>query len=56
MALSLAPKTIQLRRAGFFAALGRRYLAAGGETQLDTLEPIYLRKSAAEEKRASHKE
>lgn len=41
------------RRAGFLAELGRRYLAAGGEDQLHTVQPLYLRRSAAEEKRAS---
>lgn len=41
------------RRAGFLAELGRRYLAAGGEDQLRTVKPLYLRRSAAEEKRAS---
>jgi tRNA threonylcarbamoyladenosine biosynthesis protein TsaB len=39
------------RRAGFLAELGRRYLAAGGEDQLQTVRPLYLRRSAAEEKR-----
>jgi tRNA threonylcarbamoyladenosine biosynthesis protein TsaB len=42
-----------LRRAGYLAELGRRYLEAGGRDQLDDLEPLYLRRSAAEEKRAA---
>jgi len=42
-----------LRRAGYLAELGRRYLEAGGHDQLDDLEPLYLRRSAAEEKRAA---
>ncbi len=41
----------RLRRPGFLAELGRRYLAAGGESQLHTVEPLYLRLSAAEETR-----
>ncbi|MGI8826105.1 MAG: tRNA (adenosine(37)-N6)-threonylcarbamoyltransferase complex dimerization subunit type 1 TsaB [Chloroflexota bacterium] len=45
------PKTMRLRRAAFLAELGMRHLEAGGSDQLETLEPIYLRKSAAEEKR-----
>ncbi len=44
------------RRAGFLAELGRRYLAAGGEDQLHTVQPLYLRRSAAEEKRASSRQ
>lgn len=50
------PGAMQLRRAGFLAELGRRHLDAGRQTELDSLEPIYLRKSAAEEKRANQKE
>jgi tRNA threonylcarbamoyladenosine biosynthesis protein TsaB len=42
-----------LRRAGYLAELGRRYVEAGGHDQLDFLEPLYLRRSAAEEKRAA---
>lgn len=48
-----APLWLALRRAGFLAELGRRYLASGGNDQLDSLEPLYLRQSAAEEKRAA---
>lgn len=44
------------RRAGFLAELGRRYLAASGGDQLHTVQPIYLRRSAAEEKRASSRQ
>jgi tRNA threonylcarbamoyladenosine biosynthesis protein TsaB len=44
----------RLRRAGYLAELGRQFLGRGGEDQLYTLEPIYLRRSAAEEARAAH--
>lgn len=47
------PSPWQLRRAGYLAELGRRYLQAGGHDQLDTLEPLYLRPTSAEEKRAA---
>jgi tRNA threonylcarbamoyladenosine biosynthesis protein TsaB len=40
-----------VRRAGFLAELGRRYLDAHGQSQLHELEPLYLRRSAAEERR-----
>jgi tRNA threonylcarbamoyladenosine biosynthesis protein TsaB len=42
-----------VRRAGYLAELGRRYLQAGGRDQLLTLEPLYLRRPSAEEKRAA---
>jgi tRNA threonylcarbamoyladenosine biosynthesis protein TsaB len=45
-----------LRRAAFLAELGRIYLQAGGRDQLDDLEPLYLRPSAAEEKRAANRQ
>jgi tRNA threonylcarbamoyladenosine biosynthesis protein TsaB len=41
----------RLRRAGYLAELGRHYLEAGGEDQLHTVQPLYLRRSAAEENR-----
>ena len=44
----------RLRRAGFLAELGRLYLDSGGKDQLFELEPLYLRQSAAEEKRSAH--
>jgi len=47
----LLPLGWRLRRAGFLAELGEAYFAAGGSSQLDELEPLYLRRSAAEEKR-----
>lgn len=50
------PNPWEYRRAGFLAELGRRYLAAGGEDQLRTVQPLYLRRSAAEEKRASSRQ
>lgn len=46
----------RLRRAAYLAELGRRYLDAGGEDQLNYLEPLYLRLSSAEEKRARDSE
>lgn len=48
---SIQPVQWRLRRPGFLAELGKRYLDAGGTDQRDTLEPLYLRRSAAEEKR-----
>lgn len=50
---TLAPPAWRLRRAAFLAELGRRYLDAGGHDQVDLVEPLYLRRSAAEEKRAA---
>ena len=47
------PPVWHLRRPGFLAELGRRYLEEGGTDQRDVLEPLYLRLSAAEEKRAA---
>ncbi|GAC1325834.1 MAG: tRNA (adenosine(37)-N6)-threonylcarbamoyltransferase complex dimerization subunit type 1 TsaB [Chloroflexota bacterium] len=47
------PDAMRVRRAGFLAELGKRYFDAGGADQIDILEPMYLRKSAAEEKRAN---
>ena len=49
--VTVQPVEMRLRRAGFLAELGRRYLEQGGADQVDTLEPLYLRRSAAEEKR-----
>jgi tRNA threonylcarbamoyladenosine biosynthesis protein TsaB len=40
-----------LRRAGYLAELGKAYFAGGGGDQLLEAEPLYLRRSAAEEKR-----
>ena len=42
-----------LRRASFLAELARRRIDTGGETQTDDVEPLYLRRPAAEEKRVS---
>jgi len=50
--VALARPEMRLRRAGFLAELGRRNVEQGGPDQADTLEPLYLRRSAAEEKRA----
>jgi tRNA threonylcarbamoyladenosine biosynthesis protein TsaB len=41
----------RLRRAGFLAELGRAYFASGARDQTHEAEPLYLRRSAAEEKR-----
>lgn len=43
-----------VRRPAYLAELGARYLKSGGADQLDTVEPLYLRRSAAEEQRAAH--
>ncbi len=56
MSERFTPDPWTLRRAGFLAELGRRYLVAGGGDQLHTVQPIYLRRSAAEEKRASSRQ
>jgi tRNA threonylcarbamoyladenosine biosynthesis protein TsaB len=42
-----------LSRASFLAELARRYMDAGGGTQIDDVEPLYLRRPSAEEKRLS---
>jgi len=54
--VTLEPVPWRLRRAGFLAELGGRYLEAGGSDQLDLLEPLYLRGSAAEEKLATERQ
>jgi tRNA threonylcarbamoyladenosine biosynthesis protein TsaB len=48
----VCPSLWNVPRGGFLAELGRRYFEAGGEDRVYTLEPLYLRPSAAEEKRA----
>lgn len=50
------PAMWRLRRASFLAELGRRTLAEGAADQVHTLEPLYLRRSAAEEKRFARQE
>lgn len=50
------PSVWRIRRAGFLAELGRRRLAEGGVDDLHTLEPLYLRRSAAEEQRMARQE
>jgi tRNA threonylcarbamoyladenosine biosynthesis protein TsaB len=52
----LQPAEWRLRRPGFLAELGRRRLAEGASDQVHTLEPLYLRRSAAEEKRLARQE
>ncbi|MGH2441664.1 MAG: tRNA (adenosine(37)-N6)-threonylcarbamoyltransferase complex dimerization subunit type 1 TsaB [Chloroflexota bacterium] len=42
-----------VRRAGYLAELGRRYFDDNGTDQADSLQPLYLRRSAAEENRTS---
>jgi tRNA threonylcarbamoyl adenosine modification protein YeaZ len=49
----LYPAVRDLKRASFLAELARQYLDAGGETQIDDVEPLYLRRPAAEERRAA---
>jgi len=49
----VAPPAWQLRRATFLAELGKQYFDRGGLDKASTLEPLYLRRSSAEEKRAS---
>jgi tRNA threonylcarbamoyladenosine biosynthesis protein TsaB len=49
--VQLEPAVWRLRRPGFLAELGSRELANGAEDQVHTLEPLYIRRSAAEEKR-----
>jgi tRNA threonylcarbamoyladenosine biosynthesis protein TsaB len=45
------PLVWRLRRPGFLAELGSGRLAEGVVDQIHTLEPMYIRRSAAEEKR-----
>lgn len=52
----VAPLALHLRRAAFLAELGKQYFDRGGLDEGSTLEPLYLRRSAAEEKRASLQE
>jgi tRNA threonylcarbamoyladenosine biosynthesis protein TsaB len=51
--IRLAPPVWSLRRAGFLAELGKRLVDAGTREDLNYLEPLYLRRTAAEEKRAA---
>jgi len=52
----MVPQAWQLRRAAFLAELGKQYFDRGGVDEASTLEPLYLRRSSAEEKRASLQE
>lgn len=52
-ALETASAASMLRRASYLAELGERKLSSGAQDERDTLEPLYLRRSAAEEKRAA---
>lgn len=52
----MEPAVWRLRRPGFLAELGRRLLAEGREDQVHMLEPLYLRRSAAEEKRMARRD
>jgi len=53
---NVVPRAWQLRRAAFLAELGKQYFDRGGVDEASTLEPLYLRRSSAEEKRASLQE
>jgi tRNA threonylcarbamoyladenosine biosynthesis protein TsaB len=50
------PSLWRLRRPGFLAELGRRTLAEGAADGVYTLEPLYIRRSAAEDKRLAGQE
>lgn len=50
--LALPPPAFRIRRASFLAELGRRRLETNGVEDMDTIEPLYLRRSSAEEKAA----
>jgi tRNA threonylcarbamoyladenosine biosynthesis protein TsaB len=52
-AIQTAPVGWNVRRPAFLAELGWRYFRAGGADQRERIEPLYLRRSAAEEKRAA---
>jgi tRNA threonylcarbamoyladenosine biosynthesis protein TsaB len=49
--VTLEGPSARLRRAGFLAELGRAYFESGGRDQTHEAEPLYLRRSAAEETR-----
>jgi tRNA threonylcarbamoyladenosine biosynthesis protein TsaB len=53
---TVAPAAWNIRRPGFLAELGWLYFQSGGSDQRHQLEPLYLRRSAAEEKRAAAQE
>jgi tRNA threonylcarbamoyladenosine biosynthesis protein TsaB len=50
------PPVWRLRRPGFLAELGSQCLAKGAVDQVHTLEPIYIRRPAAEEKHMASQE
>lgn len=50
----IEPAVRRLRRPGYLAELGRQALVGGAENQVYSLEPLYIRRSAAEEKRLAH--
>jgi tRNA threonylcarbamoyladenosine biosynthesis protein TsaB len=50
------PPPARLRRAAYLAELARAYFASGGHDQILGAEPLYLRRSAAEEKRDASRE
>lgn len=54
VSVRVRPAIFDKRRAGFLAELGRQYFSSGGENQLFQLEPVYLRRSAAEERRSAN--
>jgi tRNA threonylcarbamoyladenosine biosynthesis protein TsaB len=53
LAPALQSEGAGLRRAGYLAELGRQYFDAHRADGLDDIQPLYLRRSAAEEKRAA---
>lgn len=55
-AATLTPPAWNFRRPGFLAELGRLHFQSGGSDGRDRLEPLYLRRSAAEEKRGAAQE
>lgn len=49
----VAPLSARFRRAGYLAELSRRDVASQGPSELDRIQPLYLRRAAAEERRAA---
>jgi tRNA threonylcarbamoyladenosine biosynthesis protein TsaB len=50
------PSLWKLRRPAFLAELGRRRMAEGAANEVHTLEPLYIRRSSAEEQRLAGQE
>jgi tRNA threonylcarbamoyladenosine biosynthesis protein TsaB len=51
--VAVEPAFRDLRRASYLAELARRFMDAGGKSQINDVEPLYLRRSSAEERRSS---